>query len=106
VCKYFMSADHWQIIRHDGGQVTEGGWETLAVADAPEHIVELGLDAARLIGDGLYGVDIKEVDGRAVVIEINENPNIETDVEDAVLGERLYESIINELTRRVDARRA
>jgi len=106
VCKYFMSADHWQIIRHDGGQVTEGGWETLAVADAPERIVELGLDAARLIGDGLYGVDIKEVDGRAVVIEVNENPNIETDVEDAVLGERLYESIINELTRRVDARRA
>ncbi|MBD3367752.1 MAG: RimK family alpha-L-glutamate ligase [Candidatus Eisenbacteria bacterium] len=106
VCKYFMSDDHWQIIRHEEGQITEGGWETLAVEDAPERIVELGLDAARLIGDGLYGVDIKEVDGRAMVIEVNENPNIETDVEDAVLGERLYEAIINELIRRVDARRA
>lgn len=106
VCKYFMSDDHWQIIRHDEGQVTEGGWETLAVEDAPARIVELGLDAARLIGDGLYGVDIKDIDGRAVVIEVNENPNIETDVEDAVLGDRLYEAIINELTRRVDARRS
>jgi len=106
VCKYFMSDDHWQIIRHEDGQITEGGWETLAVEDAPDRIVELGLDAAQLIGDGLYGVDIKEIDGRALVIEINENPNIETDVEDAVLGDRLYEAIISELTRRVDARRA
>jgi glutathione synthase/RimK-type ligase-like ATP-grasp enzyme len=105
-CKYFMTDDHWQIIRHEDGQVTEGGWETLAVDDAPQRVVDIALDAARLIGDGLYGVDIKDVGGSPVVIEVNENPNIETDVEDAVLGDKLYEAIINELTRRVDARRA
>ena len=41
--------------------------------------------AAAERGDGLYGVDLKDVDGRAIVIEINDNPSIDAGVEDQVL---------------------
>jgi glutathione synthase/RimK-type ligase-like ATP-grasp enzyme len=57
------------------------------------------------MGDGLYGVDIKEIDGKPVVIEINDNPSIEAGVEDKVLGMALYDAIIGTLRRRVEARR-
>ena len=38
---------------------------------------------ARCIGDGLYGVDLKETPDGVVVIEVNDNPNLEHGVEDA-----------------------
>ena len=41
-----------------------------------------------------------------MVIEVNDNPNVDPGVEDAVLGDRLYELILEDLTRRLDERRA
>ena len=37
--------------------------------------------------EGLFGVDLKEVDGKACLIEVNECPNIDHGVEDQVLGD-------------------
>jgi glutathione synthase/RimK-type ligase-like ATP-grasp enzyme len=82
-----------------------GNYATLAVADAPPAVVQTAVKAAKLMGDGLYGVDIKEIDGRPMVIEINDNPSIEAGVEDKVLGAALYDAIIGALRRRVEARR-
>src|SRR5690606_33226210 len=71
VCKYMMAERHWQIIRRDErGEVHEGGFETMPVEDAPKDVIALGVKAARLIGDGLYGIDIKVLGGRPKVIEI------------------------------------
>ncbi|MFZ5493500.1 MAG: RimK family protein [Pseudomonadota bacterium] len=106
-CQYFMSKHHWQIVKHgDGGQFTEGGARTLAIEDAPAAVVKTALAAANLIGDGFYGVDIKQSGERVVVIEVNDNPNVDPGVEDAVLGDRLYELILEDLARRLDERRA
>jgi hypothetical protein len=44
------------------------------------------------------------VDGRTVVIEINDNPSVESDVEDHVLGPELYAAVVRALRRRVEAR--
>jgi glutathione synthase/RimK-type ligase-like ATP-grasp enzyme len=95
---------HWQIYEHDGAQkrAKEGAWETLAIEDAPRDVVELGLKAANAIGDGLYGVDIKTVNGQPVLIEVNDNPNIDAGVEDQVLGDALYERIIRVFRTRVN----
>ena len=41
--------------------------------------------AANLIGDGLYGVDMKMTARGPVVIEVNDNPNIDAGAEDSVL---------------------
>jgi len=105
-CKYFMARGHWQIYNWDSKNRAgvSGGWETLAVDDAPPKIVKTALDAARLVGNGLYGVDLKDVDGRPVVIEINDNPSIESGVEDQVLGNEIYATIMRALRRRVEAR--
>ena len=61
------------------------------------------MKAANAIGDGLYGVDIKTVNGRHVLIEVNDNPNIDRGVEDAVLGDELYDRIMKVFRTRVDA---
>ena len=107
VCQYFMSKNHWQIVKHEAdGRFEEGRFKTHAIEQAPAEVVGLALRAAGLIGDGLYGVDIKQTERGPVVIEINDNPNIDIGVEDAVLKDGLYRRVLAELLRRVELRRA
>lgn len=94
-CRYGMAPDHWQIVKRDGEGVHEGDSETLRVEDAPQDVIKLGVRAANLMGDGLYGVDLKVVHGRPVVIEVNDNPNIDMGVEDAAIGDELYLRLMN-----------
>lgn len=105
VCKYMMTKGHWQIYDHTGGATAASGdFETLAVEDAPAAVVETALKAARLVGGGLYGVDLKETaGGQVVVIEVNDNPSIDSEVEDLVLGEALYRRIMGWFRRQLDA---
>jgi glutathione synthase/RimK-type ligase-like ATP-grasp enzyme len=106
VCRYYMAKGHWQIYQHGEGQrVKEGHYETLAVGDAPREVIDLALTAANAIGDGFYGVDIKSVDGRPILIEVNDNPSVDSDVEDRVLGDELYEQILRVFRTRLDAGR-
>jgi len=106
VCKYYMAPGHWQIIARDGGkEPVEGAWEALSVGEAPEEVVRTALKAANLIGDGLYGVDLKQVGSRCYVIEVNDNPSIETGVEDGVLKDALYREIMGTFLRRVEERK-
>jgi glutathione synthase/RimK-type ligase-like ATP-grasp enzyme len=39
-----------------------------------------------------------------VVIEVNDNPNIDRGVEDTLLGEELYRTLMAEFERRLEAR--
>ncbi len=84
VCQYKMARGHWQIIKHREGDKDplEGGHRAIAVAEAPADVVDVGVRAANLIGDGFYGVDIKPGPDGPVVIEINDNPNLDHGVED------------------------
>jgi glutathione synthase/RimK-type ligase-like ATP-grasp enzyme len=83
VCQYKMARGHWQIMNHKpDGRSIEGGHRSLAIAEAPQDVVDIGVRAANLIGDGLYGVDIKSGPDGPVVVEINDNPNLEHGVED------------------------
>jgi len=107
VCRYWMARGHWQIIQWDDGAGGHGGkWDTLHVHEAPKAVVRAALRAARPIGDGLYGVDLKEISGRVYVIEVNDNPSIDSDVEDGVLKSKLYERIMTEFRDRIEARTA
>jgi glutathione synthase/RimK-type ligase-like ATP-grasp enzyme len=107
VCQYHMARRHWQIIRwEDGKQDSYGKVTTFAVEDAPAFVVRTALKAANLIGDGLYGVDVKSKGRRAYVIEVNDNPNIEAGVEDKALGVDLYRRIMEVFLRRMEERKA
>lgn len=105
-CRYFMAPAHWQVVKRDGnGGTHEGDHETLDVKDVPDRVLTVALQAARAIGTGLYGVDLKQFGNRVKVIEVNDNPSIDFGVEDLVLGERLYRRIIESFARRLDAQR-
>ena len=103
VCKYYMARGHWQICNWAGGTTSRfGKSECLRVEDAPPEVIQTALKAANLIGDGLYGVDLKEIDGKVVVIEVNDNPSIDAGVEDLVLKEELYLTVIRSMINRID----
>ena len=68
-------------------------------------MVKLAIKASTAIGDGLYGVALKLDGKRAVVIEVNDNPSIDADVEDAYLGEDLSLRIMGEFLRRLERKR-
>jgi len=105
-CQYFMSRGHWQIYNHGAkGTAKSGGFKTLAVRDAPADVIKLALKATQSIGDGLYGVDLKQTAERTVVIEVNDNPSIDASVEDAYLGEDLYLRVMQDFLRRLERRR-
>jgi glutathione synthase/RimK-type ligase-like ATP-grasp enzyme len=105
-CKYYMSRGHWQIYNHGAkGTAKSGGFETIAVKDAPAEVIKLALKATHPIGDGLYGVDLKQVGSKPVVIEVNDNPSIDAGVEDAHLGDKLYLHIMGEFLRRMERKR-
>lgn len=103
--QYFMSKQHWQIVNYDHhGNATEGGFYTWGVEQVPVDVVNVALKAANLIGDGLYGVDLKQSDKGVYVIEVNDNPNLESGVEDIVLKDQLYQTIMTEFLRRLELR--
>ncbi|MDW5378135.1 RimK family protein [Halomonas sp. HP20-15] len=103
--RYYMARGHWQIYDHSRGKTRSGGFTTHAPGDVPKPVIKAALKATRLIGNGLYGVDIKQVDNRVVVIEINDNPNLDAGVEDLVLGPRLYDKVMEVFLERMEANR-
>ena len=105
VCKYFMAERHWQIVkRSEGGDGDEGRVETLDIDEAPPHVMRAALRATKLIGHGLYGVDLKSRGKTCRVIEVNDNPSIDAGFEDEVLKDRLYEEIMQVFLKRMEAR--
>ena len=106
VCKYFMSRGHWQIYKYSGdGSIQSGEFQTMPVYEAPKKILDIATRAANLIGDGLYGVDIKQVGDSGVIIEVNDNPNIDSGVEAQFLKDDLYRIILEEFIRRLERKR-
>lgn len=102
-CQYFMPAQHWQIVKYEtSGRVTEGAYKAWRIEDVPPLVLNTALKAANAIGNGFYGVDIKQRGDAVYLIEVNDNPNLESGVEDTVLGDLLYQAIIEELVRRVE----
>ncbi|MFD2244865.1 RimK family protein [Pontibacter ruber] len=102
-CKYYMAKGHWQIYNWNGKkQDTEGDADTIPFEEVPFTVLHTALKAANLIGNGLYGVDLKEIDGKAYVIEVNDNPSIDSGCEDRILKKELYLSILKSIKKRID----
>ena len=119
VCKYHMVPGHWQIIRHEverntyvkvpGLQAYSFGPGTsppmrgfLQDALVPQDMTRVFLN---LIGNGFYGVDIKQLGSRYCVIEVNDNPNVDTGAEDGALKDALYAEVMSVFASRMAARR-
>ena len=105
VCKYFMAKGHWQVVKRESGHKLEGSTVALSVGEAPEIVVRTAVRAANLIGDGLYGVDLKQDGQQCYVMEVNDNPNVDAGNEDAVLKDALYREVMGVFLRRVQERK-
>ena len=105
-CKYHMAPRHWQIVKSSqSGQRRFGRVESLPVDEVPGKVLETALTASQLIGDGLYGVDLKQVGRRVVLIEVNDNPNLDAGYEDRALGDELYLNLMQGFRDRIERRR-
>lgn len=102
-CRYYMAKNHWQIYNHGGGKTASGSYDVMATFEVPKPVLRAAVNASKLIGDGLYGVDIKQRDKDVYIIEVNDNPSIESAVEDKYLEAELYDAIMAEFRRRLDA---
>jgi glutathione synthase/RimK-type ligase-like ATP-grasp enzyme/ribosomal protein S18 acetylase RimI-like enzyme len=106
-CKYFMAHGHWQIYNWESKENPDfaGMSEAVPINQVPSRILKAAVKSSSLIGNGLYGVDIKEINGCPVIIEINDNPNIDAGIEDQLLGEELYLRIMNSFYNRIEKER-
>ena len=106
-CKYYMAQGHWQIYNwnESDADAVAGKHETIPIDAVPKTVIKAALKSTALIGDGLYGVDLKELDGHVVVIEINDNPNIDRGVEDALSGDDVYLHIMQSMFARIEKER-
>ncbi len=95
-CRYHMADEHWQIIKRDakGVNTSEGDADTLSIGEVSSEIINIAVKACNLIGEGIYGVDLKQVGNKYYLIEINDNPSIDAGCEDLVLKDALYREIM------------
>jgi glutathione synthase/RimK-type ligase-like ATP-grasp enzyme len=104
VCQYAMAKKHWQIVRHrEDGTAEEGSFRTFAIDKVPAEVLDAGVRSASLIGDGLYGVDLKETSEGVYIIEINDNPNLDHGVEDSVGKADVWNRLTRWFTTRIRA---
>ncbi len=99
VCKYMIPKGRWKHGAKLRGKPTFIWGRTVSMKreNAPATLKELALKACNMIGHGLYGVDIKEANGKYVVVEVNDNPSIYAGYED-LRDKDLYGKIIEYLT--------
>jgi glutathione synthase/RimK-type ligase-like ATP-grasp enzyme len=101
-CRYHMAKGHWQIVSSGKkGEKDYGKTEAVPLDLVPKKVLNTAVRAANLIGDGLYGVDLKQIDQSVYMIEINDNPNVDHGYEDVILGEGLFITIMQSLMDRV-----
>ncbi|WP_415713566.1 GNAT family N-acetyltransferase [Maridesulfovibrio sp.] len=106
-CKYFMARNHWQIYNWNSADSIDfsGQHEAVPINNVPASILKAAIRASSLIGNGFYGVDLKEIGGKAYVIEVNDNPNVDSGIEDQLLGNELYELIMQSIFNRIEFER-
>jgi glutathione synthase/RimK-type ligase-like ATP-grasp enzyme len=100
VCKYMIPKGKWKHGAKLRGKPTViwGRTESFGKKDIPPRLREVALKACSVVGKGLYGVDIKEVGGDYVVVEVNDNPSIYAGYEDS-MDRDIYQRIINYLSQ-------
>ncbi|HTY90868.1 MAG TPA: RimK family alpha-L-glutamate ligase [Methanocella sp.] len=97
LCKYYMPRGGWKVRSLIDGKNQWGRVVPILRKNAPKKLEELAVKVSKCVGDGLYGLDIKEIDGKFYCIEINDNPSFYADLEDGKDPD-LYEKIIDRLT--------
>ena len=76
-CRYIIPSETFKIQASVNGHIVYCDVESVPADQVPPEVIELGSEAGNAIGKGMYGVDIKESNGKLYVIEVNDNPSLE-----------------------------
>jgi glutathione synthase/RimK-type ligase-like ATP-grasp enzyme len=99
VCQYPIPKTRWKILTYtDKGDIIYGRVRNFEPSEVSPRLLTTAVDAAAAIGNGLYGVDLKQVGDNFVVIEVNDNPTIAEGEEDRK-APHLYERLVRYLAR-------
>jgi glutathione synthase/RimK-type ligase-like ATP-grasp enzyme len=97
VCQYLIPKKRWKILTYtQAGRVISGRVRGFDPAKVDPKLLHIARQAASAIGNGLYGVDLKQVGDEYVVIEVNDNPTIAEGEEDQK-APRIYERLVRYL---------
>jgi len=96
--QYIIPSETFKIQDTVNGHLVYCAVRSVPAPEVPRPVIETGLAAARAIGRGLYGVDIKECDGVPYVIEVNDNPSLEggEDTSYPDLNRRIVAALVGE----------
>lgn len=95
VCQYRMARGHWQVVKYrPDGSSHEGGFRAFGLDQTPPEVMDIAVRAARPIGDGFYGVDLKQTSHGIVVMEVNDNPSLEHGIEDTVGKDEIWTRLL------------
>ena len=67
-----------------------------------DHVDDRLLERGAQIGDGFYGVDLKQTDSGIVVMEVNDNPNLEHGIEDVVGKDEIWMRLLRWFVERFE----
>ena len=76
-CRYIIPSETFKIQASVNGHIVYCDVESVPMDQVPQNVIDLGMEAGKAMGHGLYGVDIKESNGKLYVIEVNDNPSLE-----------------------------
>ncbi len=96
-CKYGIPSKQWKILTYTPeGHTVRGSIKAIALPEIEPLLLQRATEAANAVGNGLYGVDLKQVNGDFVVIEVNDNPTIYAGEEDQKARD-LYDRLVRYL---------
>lgn len=96
LCKYCIPKGGWKVKSKINGRNVWGDTIALPRESIDPELKDICISLSKCVGNGLYGLDVKETDSGYKVIEINDNPSIYDGYEDSVDAD-IYEKIINAL---------
>lgn len=92
-CKYYHVPDDWRILKYDhDGNFRDGASETMN--EVPLNVYHIVAGCMKFLDHGLYGIDLKETVDGIYCLEINDNPTIDSGIEDEKEGVHLYDSLV------------
>jgi glutathione synthase/RimK-type ligase-like ATP-grasp enzyme len=94
-CRYIIPQETFKIQATVNGHIVYCAVRSHPLDQVPAPVLDIAVAAARAIGRGFYGVDIKDREGTPFVIEVNDNPSLEGGEDEYSPG--LYRKIIGHL---------
>jgi len=83
VCQYQIPKRRWKILSYtESGRVIAGPVKAFEIGQVDPRLLDTARRAAAAIGNGLYGIDLKQRGDDFTVIEVNDNPTIAEGEED------------------------